>query len=216
MLGAALLAACGNGGGADEAQARTSPASARRLDVAGVRPGMSAQETQGILQQQGWKVDAIRDQSWDEMVEYEVRRQRNDAPDLSRRTGIGSLEASKGDERLEVRMHPVSGGAQVSAVNYVSPLAGRSYDQIRAQMVQRYGEPDRGSPAGAPVDLTYCSGGVRCTNAFGSPKTALSVGVQSGINLRINLLEGVEAERAWRASLDRAVASKMGGGGKSF
>ncbi len=106
-------------------------------------------------------------------------------------------------------------GRRLSAVNYVSPLAGRSYDQIRMQMVKRYGEPDRGSPPGAPVDLTYC-GGARCTNAFGSSKMALGVGVRSGTDLRINLLEGVEAERDWRAGLDRAVASKMGGGGKSF
>jgi len=215
MVGAAMLAACGNAGaGAKEAQAQAG-SSARRLDVAGVAPGMSAAEAARVLRQQGWKVDVVPGQSWSEMVDYEAERQRNGSPDLSRRTGIEALDATKGDEHLEVKMHPVAAGAQVSVVNYVAPLAGRSYDQIRAQMVKRYGEPDRSSPAGAPTDLTYCGGGVRCTSAFSSQKAAMNVGVQSATKLRINLFEGGDAERSWRAKLDGAVASRMGDG-KSF
>ncbi len=218
MVGAALLAACGDAGaGANEAQAQARAGDpARRLDIAGVTPGMYAAEAERVLRQQGWKVDVVRGQSWSELVDYESERQRNGSPDLSRKTGIEALDAAKGDEHLEVKMHPVAAGAQVSVVNYVAPLAGRSYDQIRAQMVKRYGEPDRSSRPGAPTDLIYCGGGVRCTSALSSPKQAMSVGLLSATNLRINLLEGGDAERAWRTSLDRAVASKMGGGGKSF
>jgi hypothetical protein len=217
MFGAAMLAACGSvEGGANEAQARGSTGTSRKLDVAGVRPGMSAAEARTTLERQGWRIEAVRGQSWEEMIAYEAERKRNGHPDFSRRSGIEALNATKGDENLEVKMHPVPGGATVSVVNYTSPLAGRSQDQLRAEMISRYGNPDRSSPAGAPIDMSYCTGDVRCTNAFGSEKTALGVGVQSGVNLRINLLEGSEAERAWRASLDRAVLAKTGGGGKSF
>jgi len=216
MFGAAMLAACGSvEGGANEAQARSS-GTTRKLDVAGVRPGMSAAEARTVLERQGWRVDTVRGQSWEEMVAYEAERRRNGRPDYSRRSGIEALEATKGDENLEVKVHPVPGGAAVSVVNYTSPLAGRSQDQLRADMISRYGTPDRSSPAGAPIDMTYCTGEARCTSAFGAGKTALGVGIQSGVNLRINLLEGFEAERAWRASFDHAVLASTGGGGRSF
>lgn len=210
IMAAVALAACGNAG-ISGSQAQQKAPAARLLDVAGVRIGMAAGAARAALERGGWKVDADAGHDWNEEVAYEIARQRS-GPEVGR-SGTKSLNATKGDEFVTVQLHPVPAGAIVSAVSYAAPLAGRTYDHVRAEMIARYGTPGYASPA--PTDIVFarmawCTGGERCQNAYGAAKQALGVQAQGGTKLVVSLNEGSEAERAWRAALASAVRARAG------
>ncbi|WP_288413255.1 hypothetical protein [uncultured Sphingomonas sp.] len=83
-------------------------------------------------------------------------------------------------------------------------MAGRSPDQMRAQLVQRYATPGLASAPQYPIDMNWYAAGENCRSALARAKPALHAEEDAYHKLKINLLEGLEIERAWEASVQRA------------
>lgn len=82
-----------------------------------------------------------------------------------------SILASKVDETLVVQMRPVPAGGIVKDVAYQAH--GGTDDQLKVQMVQRYGRPN--VAASADLEMTWCGDGERCCTALGAATPALNV-----------------------------------------
>lgn len=204
MTALGLLAACGSagaGGGQAEAQRK---ADAKPLTIAGVGIGMSATAAQAALAADGWKAETFPGRDWTATVAEEAGRQRN-APLVDRpRTGVEAIQAVKGDEKLIVDLRPVPSGAEVRFVKYEAPMAGRSASEVGTQLVKRYGPASLSSAPGAPLAMTWCSGGERCRSENGSAKPALGAREDVYHKLRLFLSGGGDGDRAWQANVQRA------------
>lgn len=204
ITGLALLAACGSASVAEQ-DATAQPANAAKpLTIAGVRIGMSATDVQATLAREGWKVETFPGRDWTTTVEEERRRQRNASSFDLPRKGIETIQANKGDEALIISFRPIAAGATVKHVAYEAPMAGRSADQLRTQMVQRYGKPDVSASTQVPPDMTWCTGGERCRMAPGATKPAMNVKEDVYHKLQMHLYDGVETDRGWQAEVQRA------------
>ena len=196
-----LLAACGSGGSAAE-QRQAAPASAAKLDVAGVRPGMSMAEVTATLNRAGWKASPFPGRDWANELAEEKGRQTGRMVIDSSRNGVETVTGRKGDEEIIVSMKPVPAGAVATLVRYSAPMAGRTGEQVRAQMVQRYGAPALESRPGAQlIAMTWCTGGESCKSYYGVAKPALMVEEDVYHKLHVNMTEGFEAERARQKQL---------------
>lgn len=205
----ALLAACGSASVVDNGAAAQAPSATKPLVIAGVSIGMSATAAQTALARDGWNVEVFPGLDWATAVRKEVVRQRNlPVYDFPRR-GTESLRATKGDETMVVEFHPVASGAKVSKVAYSAPTAGRTKEQLRTQLVERYGTPTRTAPPQSNLLMDWCTGGEKCRSAYGAAKPAMHADEDSYRKLQLLLLEGVDAERAWQAELQRAVGREM-------
>jgi hypothetical protein len=205
VVTAVMLAACGSGGAAT-GQPQAAQATARRLDVAGVRPGMSTDEVRSALGRAGWKVETSPGRDWSAEVAMATAQQKGGyAGDLPRK-GVEAVLGHKGDEQLVVSMRAVPTGAAVTTVVYKASMAGRTDPEVRAQMLQRYGRPDRDAGPAVPLlGMVWCTGGERCRDGYGSAKPSMVVEEDVYHRLNIKLFEGSDAEQAWRASVQRAV-----------
>lgn len=205
----ALLAACGSASVVENGAAAQASSATKPLVIAGVSIGMSATAAQAALARDGWNVEAFPGLDWATAVRKEVVRQRNlpvyDFP----RQGIESLRATKGDETIVVKFHPVPSGAKVSTVAYSAPTAGRTKEQLRTQLVERYGTPTRSAPPQSNLLMDWCTSGEKCRSAYGAAKPAVHADEDSYRKLQLLLLEGVDAERAWQEELQRAVGRDM-------
>ena len=209
MAAAVLLAACGNGGSAAAGPGKAAQISAGKLDVAGVRPGMSAGEAASTLKGAGWRVETFPGLDWKVSVEREAARQRNKQWDnFPPKNGVETIQAHKGDEEIIALLKASPSGSIVNQVGYSAPMAGRTGEQVRAQMVQRYGQPSKQSPAGAPLlEMTWCTGGENCRQ-FATAKPSLLVKEDVYHKLIISMSEGGDAEKARQAQL---LAAASGG-----
>jgi hypothetical protein len=206
----ALLAACGSASVAEQDAAAQTRAAAKPLDVAGVRIGMTVADAQAALARDGWKIETSSGRDWAVTVEEEKRRQRGDSSFDLPRNGIATIQAKKGDEQLIIEFKPVSSGAVVKLVKYEAPMAGRTGEQLRTQLTQRYGTPTRVSSPSAPLDMTWCSGGEPCRSVYGTTKPALHAEEDVYHKAKLALLEGGDAERSWQASVQRAAGGGTG------
>ena len=201
---AAVTAAIVTGAAPVVAQAPT----AKPLDVAGVRPGMTADAALALLKRDGWSVQPVEGDTWDETVARAVDRRRGTFTTISApKTGIGGYKASKGEESVSVEVHPTPQGGEVGTVSYRAPWAGRPFEQLRADLHRRYGTPTFEPPAGRQGRIVY--------QRQGRIGPVLSFEPESGGPI-IQLTEGVPAEQAWLAAVDRAVSAKLGTPKTSF
>lgn len=204
----ALLTACGSASVAEqEAAAQTRTASAP-LTIAGIRIGMGAQEVQATLARSGWKIETSAGEAWAATVDHEAKRQRGVFPVEEPKNGVAVLNATKGDERLIVEFQPMPTGDAVKLVKYVAPAAGRTPEEIGAEMVKRYGKPGFSQIVGSTYEASWCTSGDRCRQIWGNPHQGLEVRLDVYGKLNIALSQGVAAERAWQ----NAVARAVGGG----
>lgn len=75
------------------------------------------------------------------------------------KNGVAMLNARKGDETLVVRFRPMPSGDLVSGVTYAAPAAGRTPEQIAAEMTKRYGKPGVSTVARSIYEASWCTGG---------------------------------------------------------
>ncbi len=205
----ALLAACGSASVVDNDAAAQATSVTKPLVIAGISIGMSATTAQAALARDGWNVEAFPGLDWPTTVRKEVVRQRNLSIYDFPRQGAESLRATKGDETIVVQFHPVPSGAKVSKVAYSAPTSGRTKEQLRTQLIERYGTPTRSAPPQSNLDMDWCTGGEKCRSAYGAAKPAMHADEDSYRKLQLLLLEGVDAERAWQAELQRAVGHEI-------
>lgn len=202
----ALLTACGSASVAEqEAAAQTRTASAP-LTIAGIRIGMGAQEVQATLARSGWKIETSAGEAWAATVDHEAKRQRGVFPVEEPKNGVAVLNATKGDERLIVEFQPMPTGDAVKLVKYVAPAAGRTPDEIAAEMVKRYGKPGFSQVAASIYEANWCTGGDPCRQIWGNPHQGLAAKLDVYGKLYISLTQGVTAERAWQNAVSRAVS----------
>jgi hypothetical protein len=122
-----LLAACGSATMASEdAQAKTAAATTKPLDIAGLCPGMKTTDALALVKQGGWAVRANPGDSWAETVEQAVAQRLQKLPPSSKRTGVYSYSATKGEETLSFNIDPTPDGGRVGLVQYRAPQAGRT------------------------------------------------------------------------------------------
>lgn len=206
----ALLAACGSASVAEQKATAQTGVTATALTVAGVRIGMPATDVQAALVRDGWKVETFPGYDWATSVEEQKRQQHGASSFDLPRTGLATIQASKGDESLIVEFRPVPSGSEVKVVKYEAPMAGRTGAQLRAQLTQRYSAPTRAASPQLPLDLTWCGAGEPCRSAYGAAKPALHAKEDVYHKAKLILTEGGDTERAWQAQLQRAA-----GGGAS-
>ncbi len=202
----ATLAACGSGEAkSGEAQAPKQATSAANLKVAGLRLGMTAEDARLDLARTGWKVDVSPGEDWAAVVDHEAKRQKNVFPIEEPKNGVAFLNATKGDETLSVEFQPTRAGDAVKLVKYAAPAAGRTADQIGAELTRRYGKPGVSQAGGGVFEASWCSGGDPCRQIWGNQHPGLEARLDAYGKLNIALFQGVAAEQAWRANVTRAV-----------
>lgn len=202
----ATLAACGSGEAkSGEAQTSTQATTAADLKVAGLRLGMTSQNARLELARTGWKVDVSPGEDWTAVVDHEAKRQRNVFPIEEPKNGVAFLNATKGDETLSIEFQPTRAGDAIKLVKYAAPAAGRTADQIGAELTRRYGKPGVSKTAGSMFEASWCSGGDRCRQIWGNQHPGLEAKLDVYGKLNIALFQGVAAEQAWRADVQRAV-----------
>lgn len=208
--GAMVLVAVACGAGGFAAVARSPVGAASRLDVAGVTPGMAAADAERILRGGGWSLEPYRDDSWKKTVEKARARQRGQfvtgAPD-----GLGGWDGRKGEERLEVRLHPTPGGGIVEGVVYRAPLAGRTSARFRSDLAQRYGTPTVSNASLYRDGAVWCSAGdAECARGRGGGRLPYIVSAfdeaASG-QVRLMLFEGSSAKASWERMRDAAAGA---------
>ena len=183
--------------------AKTAPRPGETLDIAGIRPGMKAADAVALLRRAGWTVTADPGNSWAEVVEEAVARRRNQIPPTSARSGVYNYNGVKGEETVRVNIVPTPDGGRVGVVGYRAPEAGRSYAQIRAEVIARYGPSIYGPRQGVLIAPQ------------GKDGATMSLEVDS-TGMHLMLLPGSAADREARALVDRAVTARLGAVGKSF
>ena len=203
-----LLTACGSASVAEQEAAAQTRTVAAPLTIAGIRIGMTAPEVQATLTRTGWKVETSAGEDWAATVDHEAKRQRGVFPIEEPKNGVAVLNATKGDERLTVEFQPVPNGDAVRLVKYFAPAAGRTPEQIAAEMVKRYGRPGSSQIAASIYEASWCTGGDPCRQIWGNPHQGLAAKLDVYGKLNIALSQGVAAERAWQ----NAVARAVGGG----
>jgi hypothetical protein len=199
----ALLAACGSAGEGGKEAARSS-STGPALTIAGVGIGTSAVDAQRVLVGGGWKVETFPGRDWATTVAEEAGRQRGKSMVERPRNGLETIQASKGDESMIVDLRPVPSGAEVRFVKYEAPMGGRSGTAVSAELVGRYGPATVASPPGAPLDMTWCSGGERCRSAVGAANPAMGAKEDVYHKLRLSLSGGIDGDRAWSARVQKA------------
>jgi len=201
-----MLAACGSGeatSGAAQAQARTK--SAVNLSVAGLRIGMSARDARAELERTGWKVEASPGEDWAAAVDHEIKSQRNVFPIEEPKNGVAVLNATKGDETLVAEFRPTRGGDALKLAKYAAPAAGRTPQEIGADLTKRYGKPGVSTATGGVYEASWCTGGDPCRQIWGNPHPGLEAKLDVYGKLKIALFQGGAAEQAWRTEVKRAV-----------
>lgn len=187
-----------------EAQSvKTAPKPTKLLDIAGIRPGMRATDAVALLRRTGWTVSADPGNSWLEVVEEAVARRRNEIPPTSARSGVYDYNAAKGEETVRVNIVPTPDGGRVGLVQYRAPQAGRSHEQIRAEVIARYGPSIYG-----PRQRVLIA-------PQGKDGETMSLEVDS-TGMRLTLSPSSAADREARALVDRAVTARLGAVGTSF
>ncbi len=203
MAGLALFGACGSVPvTGNEAQAAV--AAARTFDIAGVRPGMKAAEAVAILERGGWAIETHKGDSWNEAVERAVDRRLDRMTGMyTPQTGVEGYRGTKSEESVSVSITPSPDGGRVGQISYHAPQAGRSDQQIRADVIRRYGAPTS-SPRQRLRIAPQGDAGQALTLDLGST------------GMMLMLVPGSIADRAAQATLDRAVDAKVGKVGTSF
>ena len=201
----ALLTACGSASVAEQEAAAQTRTVAAPLTIAGIRIGMTAPEVQATLARSGWKVETSAGEDWAATVDHEAKRQRGVFPIEEPENGVAVLNARKGDESLIVEFQPMPTGDAVKVVKYGAPAAGRTPEEIAAEMVKRHGKPGFSQIVGSTYAASWCTGGDRCRQIWGNPHQGLEVRLNVYGKLNIALSQGVAAERAWQTAVSRAV-----------
>ncbi|WP_322966006.1 hypothetical protein [Sphingomonas fuzhouensis] len=204
MSALALLAACGSASVAERDAAAQTREAAKPLTIAGLRIGMTATEARSTLARDGWKVDTEAGEDWAATVDHEAKRQRDVFPIEEPKNGIAVLNAKKGDETLIAEFQPMPTGDVVKLVKYAAPAAGRTPEQIAAEMMKRYGKPGVSMVASPVYEASWCTGGDQCRSIWGNQHTGLEAKIDVYGKLKISLSQGVAADRAWEAAVKRA------------
>ena len=207
----ALLTACGSASVADQEAAAQTKTAAAPLTIAGIRIGMTAPEVQATLARTGWKVETSAGEDWAATVDHEAKRQRGVFPIEEPKNGIAALNATKGDESLIVEFQPMPTADVVKFVKYVAPAAGRTPEQIAAEMAKRYGKPGFSQIVGSTYEASWCTGGDRCRQIWGNPHQGLAAKLDVYGKLNVSLSQGVVAERARQNAVSRAVGGGTAG-----
>lgn len=205
MSALALLAACGSASVAERDAAAQTREAAKPLTIAGLRIGMSATEAQAALASDGWKVETSAGEDWAATVDREAKRQRDVFPIEEPKKGVAVLNARKGDETLIVEFRPMPTGEVVKLVKYVAPAAGRTPEQIAAEMAKRYGKPGVSVVTNSVYGESWCTGGDRCRQIWGNPHPGLEAKLDVYGKLNVSLWQGVAADDAWQAAVKRVV-----------
>ncbi|GAM02724.1 hypothetical protein [Sphingomonas parapaucimobilis] len=206
----ALLTACGSASVTEQEAAAQTRTVAAPLTIAGIRIGMTALDVQATLVRTGWKIETSAGEDWVATVDHEAKRQRGVFPIEEPKNGIAVLNATKGDERLTVEFQPVPNGDAVKLVRYIAPAAGRTPEQIAAEMVKRYGRPGASQVAASIYEASWCTGGDPCRQIWGNMHQGLAAKLDVYGKLNISLSQGVAAERAWQNAVSRAVGRGTG------
>lgn len=207
-----LTTACNSSGPAD-GQAAAKVARAASYDIAGVRIGMTLDEARRSLEAKGFKTEVTaKGETFEAAVDREIGRMRGQEPFHYNRDGVGTLSATKPGERVTLsRIAPGPNGGIVLSVGYMPDLAGRSVEELRAQIVSRYGEPRERSQRG----MLWCAPTDPC-DIRRNAKQSLSYVDPSAMYETLVLDAGSEARAAAKAVLDKAVQAKVGKPTSSF
>jgi hypothetical protein len=177
-----------------------------RFDVAGVHVGDSVDAAAATLRQRGWVVDIQRG-GWS--FEDYVRRSQAQAAGSSaspRLDGPQALSARKNGEFIFARVRASPSGGLIETISYTSPGAGRTRDQMLAEVQARYGPAVRRTPRSA--DWRIC---VRAEPACGrNPSQFNHIEFEVGRQLEISVFPGVTERRQWQASFDAALRARVG------
>ena len=118
-------------------------AEASGFDIAGMRIGMTSDEVTALAQSRGFlDIRADMAPSFDQAVALQNRQK----IDFSRYAGVQTLKFKSDSEEFCVSFVQTPSGCRASSISYSFFGANVSSDQMAAQALQKYGEPDqRGS-----------------------------------------------------------------------
>lgn len=197
-----------------EGQAAAKVARAGSYDIAGVRIGMTLDEARRVLESKGFKTEVTaKAPSFETAIDTEVKRFRGEYnSNYWTRDGVGTLSATKPGERMTLSgIAPGPNGGTVLSVGYMPDMAGRSVEELRAQMISRYGQPKETTQRG----MLWCAPTDPC-DIRRNAKQSLSYVDSSAMYETLSLDAGSEARATAKAVLDKAVQAKVGKPTSSF
>ena len=200
-----LTTAC-NSSDPAEGQA-TAGARSAAYNIAGVRIGMTLDEARRVLESKGFKTEVtMKGHSFEEKVAEEIAKVRRTGFAQSNTAGAVEVTARKPGEQVVVSVAPGPNGGSIKHVSYFPEPTGRSVEELRAQMIKRYGQPTQT----VQNVMLWCAASDPC-DWRRNAKPSLSY---NGVSL--SLEPGAEAKAAAKATLDAAVRAKVGNPTSSF
>lgn len=207
---AAILSGCGQPTEAANLTTDTQAIGQRsapvRFDIAGIRVGDTVEGAAATLRQRGWVVEVQRG-GWS--FDDHVRRAQAQAAGRSispRLDGPQALSARKNGEFLFARVRASPSGGLIETISYTGAGAGRTRDQMLAEVQARYGPAVRRTPRSA--DWRIC---VRAEPACGrNPSQFNRIEFEVGAELEISVFPGVTERRQWQATFDAALRARVG------
>jgi hypothetical protein len=177
-----------------------------RFDVAGVHVGDAVDAAAAILRQRGWFVEVQRG-GWS--FEDYVRRAQAQAVGNAaspRLDGPQALSARKNGEFIFARVQTSPAGGVIETISYTSPGAGRTREQMLAEVQARYGPAVRRTPRSA--DWRIC---VRVEPVCArNPSQFNRIEFEVGSELEISVFPGATERRQWQAAFDAALRARVG------
>lgn len=212
LLAAALtLSGCAEQNGAANAATDAQSSGQRvaaptRFDIAGVRVGDGVDAAAAMLRQRGWTVDIERrGWSFDDFVRREQARAagRSYSP---RMDGPQTLSARRNGEFVFARVRTSPSGGLIETISYTSPGAGRTRDQMIAEVQGRYGPARRRTARSS--DWRICAPAEPVCGR--NPSQYNHVIFETGTELEISIFPGVAERRQWQAEFDAALRARVG------
>ena len=204
----ALLPSCGEPAEAADTNSAVQTERPRSFDVAGVALGDSAEDAEATLRQRGYDVQTTR-RGW--TVEDHVQKARADSSHQPFRPTFGAvnrLVALRQGERVDIEFRTSGSGSVASSINYASPAAGRTGEQLAEEIRRRY------ENVGRPHGRRICAlAETKCRER--APRlNYLQVDLRDA--LRISLYPGTEDYRRWDDALNATIRERLGPTQSSF
>jgi hypothetical protein len=206
------LVACSESGTAAEAADQQKQGAFRPFDIAGVKLGDDLATAKAALEARGFAVQIDRaGWSYEDRIGKAVADAEGKYFD-SKVKGVRSVWATKGGERVDAQIQETNPGGRVTQITYSTPSAGRSKDQLIAEVQSRYGRTL--DDVGRTSVFTICASGEPACQQRVRKLNYVSVTISEPTT--ISLFPGSDLTTAWRAEFDAAVAAKVGAKASSY
>jgi hypothetical protein len=193
-----VLSACGAAEGPDQGRKKTAqPATASNYSIAGIMPGMTAQQVAGLAANAGYRIShTSAGPDWQLTQQMAASGRKFDLS--SKHRGVSAHELRKGGELLQVAYMPMPKGSVVKSVSYSASAAVVSYELALAELTRRYGKPSFSNATAQPW-AQWCSRPARTARECLKHKFLNVESKRDGVSMHLEDASLLEQQKAMLA-----------------